>query len=33
MVTMLAVFNINKAMDEDEREIDIAPEFTPGVIM
>lgn len=33
MVTMLAVFNINKAMDEDGREIDIAPEFTPGVII
>lgn len=33
MVTMLAVFNINKAKDESGREIEIVPEFTPGVIM
>ena len=33
MVTMLAVLNIDKARDEKGREIDITPEFTPGVIM
>ncbi|KAL4062870.1 CyP450 monooxygenase [Scleroderma citrinum] len=33
MVTMLAVFNINKAKDENGRNIDIMPEFTPGVII
>lgn len=33
MVTFLAVFNIDKAMDQDGRKIDVIPEFTPGVIM
>lgn len=33
MVSILAVFDMNKAKDEFGREIDVVPEYTPGVIM
>lgn len=33
MVSVLAVFNVGKAKDELGREIDVVPEYTPGVIM
>jgi len=33
MVSVLAVFDINKAKDEQGREIDVVPKYTPGVIM
>ena len=33
MVSILAVFNVNKAKDERGREIDVVPQYTPGVIM
>ena len=33
MVSVLAVFNVNKARDERGREVEVVPEYTPGVIM
>jgi hypothetical protein len=33
MVSVLAVFNVNKARDGRGREVDVVPEYTPGVIM
>ncbi|KAI9566868.1 CyP450 monooxygenase [Boletus coccyginus] len=33
MVSVLAVFDINKAKDERGREIDVVPKYTPGVII
>ena len=33
MVSVLAVFDVNKARDERGREVDVVPEYTPGVIM
>ncbi|KAN0092646.1 Cytochrome P450 [Tylopilus felleus] len=33
MVSILAVFDMNKAKDEFGREIDVVPEYTPGVII
>ncbi|KAG1821682.1 cytochrome P450 [Suillus subaureus] len=33
MVSILAVFDVKKAMDEFGGEIDITPQYTPGVIM
>ena len=33
MVSILAVFNMSKAKDEQGRDIDVVPQYTPGVIM
>jgi cytochrome P450 len=33
MVSVLAVFNVNKARDGRGREVDVVPEYTPGVII
>ncbi|KAI6133500.1 CyP450 monooxygenase [Pisolithus thermaeus] len=33
MVTILAAFDVNKAKDEFGNDIDVEPEFTPGVII
>ncbi|KAG9316121.1 cytochrome P450 [Chiua virens] len=33
MVSILAVFNVNKAKNEQGQDIDIVPQYTPGVIM
>ena len=33
MVSVLAVFNVNKAKDAQGRDVDVVPQFKPGAIV